>query len=54
MSLAKHLTKEKLATAVGTMLFIGCTGWSTFGDYGPFSPKYGLGLDNIIGAKVVN
>jgi FAD/FMN-containing dehydrogenase len=52
--LVEHLTKEGLATAVGTIPFIGYVGWSTYGGYGPFSAQYGLGCDNIIGAKVVN
>ena len=52
--LAEHLTKANLATAMGTMPFIGYAGWSIYGGYGPFSPNYGIGADNIIGAKVVN
>jgi FAD/FMN-containing dehydrogenase len=52
--LGEHLTKEGLATALGTIPFIGYVGWSTYGGYGPFSAQYGLGCDNIIGAKVVD
>ena len=52
--LAEVLTKEGLATALGTIPFIGYVGWSTYGGYGPFSAQYGLGCDNIMGAKVVN
>ena len=52
--LAEHLTKEGLATATGTIPFVGFVGWSTYGGYGPFSAQYGLGCDNVIGAKVVN
>jgi FAD/FMN-containing dehydrogenase len=52
--LAEVLTKEGLATALGTIPFIGYAGWSTYGGYGPFSAQYGLGCDNILGAKVVN
>lgn len=52
--LADHLTKEGLATAIGTIPFVGFIGWSTFGGYGPFSAQYGLGCDNIVGAKIVN
>ncbi|KAE9368178.1 D-lactate dehydrogenase [Stipitochalara longipes BDJ] len=52
--LGERLTKEGLATALGTIPFIGYVGWSTYGGYGPFSAQYGLGCDNIIGAKVVN
>jgi FAD/FMN-containing dehydrogenase len=52
--LAEYLTKAGLATALGTIPFIGYAGWSTYGGYGPFSAQFGLGCDNIIGAKVVN
>jgi len=52
--LAEVLTKEGFATALGTIPFIGYAGWSTYGGYGPFSAQYGLGCDNILGAKVVN
>jgi FAD/FMN-containing dehydrogenase len=52
--LGERLTKEGLATALGTIPFIGYVGWSTYGGYGPFSAQYGLGCDNIIGARVVN
>ncbi|KAG0652452.1 Gibberella pigment 3 [Hyphodiscus hymeniophilus] len=52
--LANELTKQGLATAMGTIPFVGFVGWSTYGGYGPFSPQYGLGCDNIVGAKVVN
>lgn len=33
---------------------MGYVGWSTLGGYGPFSACHGLGVDQIIGAKVVN
>lgn len=52
--LADQLTKEGLATATGTIPFVGFVGWSTYGGYGPFSAQYGLGCDNIVRAKVVN
>ena len=52
--LVEQLTKDGLATAVGTIPFVGLVGWSSYGGYGPFSAQYGLGCDNIIGAKVVN
>lgn len=29
-------------------------GWATFGGYGPLSTIYGLYLDQIVGAKLVN
>jgi FAD/FMN-containing dehydrogenase len=33
---------------------VGYVGWATFGGYGPLSTTYGLGLDQIVGAKLVN
>lgn len=33
---------------------MGYVGWSTLGGYGPFSTCYGLGVDQIVAAKVVN
>lgn len=33
---------------------MGYVGWSTFGGYGPFSALHGLGVDQIVSAKVVN
>jgi len=52
--LVNHLTKEGLATAIGTIPFVGFIGWAVYGGYGPFSAQYGLGVDNIVGAKIVN
>lgn len=51
---AADLSKKDLATAVGTVPFVGYVGWCIYGGYGPFSANYGLGLDQIIGARVVN
>jgi FAD/FMN-containing dehydrogenase len=33
---------------------VGYTGWATLGGYGPFSSLYGLGTDQIVGAKLVD
>ena len=52
--LGAELSNEKLASALGTIPFVGYTGWATYGGYGGLSANYGLGLDNIIGAKVIN
>lgn len=38
----------------GTVAGVGYIGWATLGGYGPFSSKYGLGVDQILGAKLVN
>jgi len=52
--LAKALAKEGLATAIGTNTSVGYVGWATYGGYGPFSANYGLGVDQIVGAKLVD
>lgn len=38
----------------GSVASVGYVGWSTNGGYGPFSSLYGLGVDQIVGAKLVN
>lgn len=38
----------------GTIASVGYVGWSTLGGYGPLTSHYGLGVDQIIGAKIVN
>ena len=38
----------------GTIASVGYTGWATLGGYGPLTSHYGMGVDQIIGAKVVN
>lgn len=52
--LAKELDSRGLITPVGTVASVGYVGWATLGGYGPFSTSHGLGVDQIVGAKVVN
>ncbi|KAM0237840.1 hypothetical protein ACHAP5_008909 [Fusarium lateritium] len=52
--LAKALDEDGLATPVGTIASVGYTGWSTLGGYGPLTSHYGLGVDQILGATIVN
>ncbi|PVH72357.1 D-lactate dehydrogenase [Cadophora sp. DSE1049] len=52
--LATALDKEGLATPTGAIGSVGYVGWSTYGGYGPFSRQWGLGVDQIVGAKLVN
>ncbi|KAF5536664.1 6-hydroxy-D-nicotine oxidase [Fusarium mexicanum] len=52
--LARALVKEGLSTPTGTVASVGYTGWATLGGYGPLTSHYGLGVDQIIGAKIVN
>lgn len=53
-ALAEELWKEGLATPTGSIPSVGYVGWATYGGYGPFSAHWGLGADQIIGAKIVN
>ncbi|KAI1459686.1 FAD-binding domain-containing protein [Annulohypoxylon moriforme] len=52
--LTKELDARGLITPVGTVASVGYVGWATLGGYGPFSSSHGLGVDQIVGAKVVN
>lgn len=52
--LATALNKEGLATPVGAIGSVGYVGWSSYGGYGPFSRQWGLGVDQIVGAKLVD
>ncbi|EKD17010.1 uncharacterized protein L3040_000461 [Drepanopeziza brunnea f. sp. 'multigermtubi'] len=54
LDLALALDKEGLATPMGTCVTVGHVGWATYGGYGPFSSHWGLGVDQIVGAKIVN
>lgn len=52
--LAGELGRHGLAAAVGSAPTVGWVGWATHGGYGPFAANYGLGVDQILGAKLVN
>ncbi|ETS79676.1 hypothetical protein PFICI_09529 [Pestalotiopsis fici W106-1] len=52
--LTKALGEQGLVTPCGTIATVGYTGWATLGGYGPFSSLYGMGVDQIVGAKLVN
>ncbi|ROW04694.1 hypothetical protein VMCG_04745 [Cytospora schulzeri] len=52
--LLKSLGEYGLVTPCGSIGSVGYVGWSTFGGYGPFSTLYGLGVDQIVSAKVVD
>ncbi|KAI1813753.1 FAD-binding domain-containing protein [Poronia punctata] len=52
--LAKELDARGLVTPMGSVASVGYVGWATLGGYGPFSTSHGLGVDQIVGAKVVN
>jgi FAD/FMN-containing dehydrogenase len=52
--LAEQLAKEGLATPTGNVGSIGHVGWATYGGYGLFRRNFGLGVDQIVGAKLVD
>jgi FAD/FMN-containing dehydrogenase len=51
---ATRLWHQGLGTLVGTIPSVGYVGWAVYGGYGPFSPRWGLGVDQVIGATIVN
>jgi len=52
--LAEQLEKEGLATPTGNVASIGHVGWATYGGYGMFRSNFGLGVDQIVAAKLVD
>ena len=51
---AKELAKEKVATSISAVPSLGYIGWAACGGYGLFSGTYGMGMDQILAAKLVN
>jgi FAD/FMN-containing dehydrogenase len=54
MDMLETLQKHNVTTPYATTPVVGQTGWTIFGGYGPLSSKHGLGVDQIVGAKVVD
>ncbi|KAK6597822.1 d-lactate dehydrogenase [Botrytis cinerea] len=52
--LARELSRKGLVTPVVAVPSMGYAGWAIYGGYGPFSAAYGLGVDQIIGVKVID
>ena len=52
--LAEGLTEHNLVTPLGFVSSVGYVGWATHGGYGQFVGNYGMGVDQIIGATMVN
>lgn len=52
--LTKALGEHGLVTACGTIATVGYAGWATLGGYGPLSSLYGMGVDQIVRARLVN
>jgi FAD/FMN-containing dehydrogenase len=53
-TLIEELVKFELVTPFGSVPSVGYVGWATNGGYGALSAKHGLGVDQIVGAKVAN
>jgi FAD/FMN-containing dehydrogenase len=52
--LGEQLAKEGLATPTASVGSIGHVGWVTYGGYGLFRSNFGLGVDQIVAAKIAN
>ncbi|KAK4495032.1 hypothetical protein PRZ48_013359 [Zasmidium cellare] len=52
--LAKALAEKHLAAPMGSIGSVGFVGWASHGGYGQLGTNYGLGVDSIVGATVVN
>ncbi len=48
------LAPHGLMAATGGCPDVGFCGWSMTGGYGPYSSMYGIGTDQIVGARLVN
>ncbi|KAF2164976.1 hypothetical protein M409DRAFT_24878 [Zasmidium cellare ATCC 36951] len=51
---ARELSKERLTTSMGSVPSVGYVGWAVCGGYGRFAGTYGMGVDQILAAKLVN
>lgn len=51
---ARQLAYERHTTSLGSVPSVGYVGWAVCGGYGHFAGTYGMGLDQILGAKLVN
>jgi FAD/FMN-containing dehydrogenase len=52
--LSRHLGESGLATVIGSCDSVSYAGFALFGGYGLLSGEYGMGNDNILGARLVN
>ena len=48
------LGEENLVTPVGIISSVGYIGWATGAGYGPFAKSLGMGVDQILAARLVN
>lgn len=54
IQLVEELAKHDLQVPIGSCGTVGFTGWCLVGGFGPYIHSYGLGADQIVGARVVN
>lgn len=54
LKVLEKLKEQGFQAAAGTCGTVGYAGWALVGGMGPFMHSYGLGSDQIVGAKVVN
>lgn len=52
--LIDQLSSFSLITPFGSIPTVGYTGWATLGGYGPTAANFGLGVDQIVGARLAN
>ena len=45
---------EGIVTPFGNTWIVGYVGWATLGGYGPLTNLFGMGIENIVGAEIVN
>lgn len=54
LNLARFLYTHGLVAAVGECSSVGVVNWAACGGYGILNGSFGLGVDQIVGARVVN
>lgn len=54
INLVKELEKSKMVVSHPVTPTVGFVGWALHGGYGMLSSKYGLGVDQILGATVID
>lgn len=54
LQVLEALEKHGLMVPTGTCGTVGFVGWSLIGGLGQYMHSYGIGVDQIVGAKVVN
>lgn len=50
----RALQQQGFITPVASISRVAYAGWAMYSGYGPYSSRFGLGVDRIVGAKVIN